>query len=75
MRAMLASTGGSSTTIETRGVISSKNDLINGQFNPLIDDENIENPEKLVFCSGKFFYDLIDYREKNKIKNVAIVRI
>jgi 2-oxoglutarate dehydrogenase E1 component len=56
-------------------VISSKNDLINGQFNPLIDDENIENPEKLVFCSGKFFYDLIDYREKNKIKNVAIVRI
>jgi 2-oxoglutarate dehydrogenase E1 component len=56
-------------------VISSKNDLINGQFNPLIDDENIENPEKLVFCSGKFFYDLIDYRGKNKIKNVAIVRI
>ena len=36
-------------------VISSKNDLIIGQFNPLIDDENIENPEKLVFCSGKFF--------------------
>ena len=35
-------------------VVSSKNDLINGQFNPLIDDENIENPEKLVFCSGKF---------------------
>ena len=56
-------------------VISSKNDLINGQFNPLIDDENIENPEKLVFCSGKFFYDLIDYREKNNIKNIAIVRI
>ena len=56
-------------------VISSKNDLINGQFNPLIDDENIENPEKLVFCSGKFFYDLIDFREKNQIKNVAIVRI
>ena len=52
-----------------------KNDLINGQFNPLIDDENIENPEKLVFCSGKFFYDLIDFREKNQIKNVAIVRI
>ncbi len=56
-------------------VISSKNNLINGQFNPIIDDENIKNPEKLVFCSGKFFYDLIDFREKNHIKNVAIVRI
>ena len=56
-------------------VISSKNDLINGEFNPIIDDENIKKPEKLVFCSGKFFYDLIDFREKNHIKNVAIVRI
>ena len=35
-------------------VISSKNDLINGDFKPVIDDENIENPEKLVLCSGKF---------------------
>ena len=56
-------------------VISSKKDLINGEFNPIIDDENIKNPDKLVFCSGKFFYDLIDFREKNRIKNVAIVRI
>ncbi|MFL2608881.1 MAG: 2-oxoglutarate dehydrogenase E1 component, partial [Cryomorphaceae bacterium] len=56
-------------------VISSKYDLIDGKFNPVIDDENIESPEKLVFCSGKFFYDLIDFRENNQIKNVAIVRI
>jgi len=56
-------------------VVSSKDDLINGGFKPLIDDVNIEGPEKLVFCSGKFFYDLIDFREKNHIKNVAIVRV
>ena len=29
----------------------------------------------MVFCTGKFYFDLIDFREKNNIKNVAIVRI
>ena len=57
-------------------VISSKNDLISGKFMPIIDDNIKFNEIKsLVFCSGKFYYDLVDYREKNNVKNVAIVRI
>ena len=57
-------------------VISTKNDFILGNFMPVIDD-NIDSKKvkSLVFCSGKFYYDLLDYREKNKIKDVALVRI
>jgi 2-oxoglutarate dehydrogenase E1 component len=57
-------------------VISTKKDLSDGKFEPVIGDNYInKNVESLTFCSGKFYYDLIDFREKNKINNVAIVRI
>ena len=57
-------------------VISTKKDLISGNFLPVIDDDiNIKKVKSLVFCSGKFYYDLLDYREKNNINNVALVRL
>ena len=58
-------------------VISNIDELTSSKFIPVITDSEID-PDKvdsLVFCSGKFYFDLIDYREKNKIINVAIVRI
>ena len=47
------------------------------EFLPIITDQEIDpnKTESLVFCSGKFYFDLLDYREKNNIKNVAIVRL
>ena len=57
-------------------VISSKKDLSDGKFEPVVGDNLINKKvESLIFCSGKFYYDLIEYREKNNINNVAIVRI
>jgi len=57
-------------------VISKTSDLINGEFLPVIDDKDDEkNLKSLVFCSGKFYYDLLHYKRVNKITNVAIVRI
>ncbi len=57
-------------------VISKTSDLINGEFLPIIDDKDDEkNLKSLVFCSGKFYYDLLHYKRVNKITNVAIVRI
>ena len=57
-------------------VISIKKDLISGFFLPVIDDNiNIKKVKSLVFCSGKFYYDLLDFRERNKINNVILVRI
>jgi 2-oxoglutarate dehydrogenase E1 component len=34
-----------------------------------------EQVKRVVFCSGKVYYDLVALREKKAIKNVAIVRI
>ncbi len=31
--------------------------------------------ERLILCSGKVYYDLLDYREKNQIVDAAIVRV
>lgn len=34
-----------------------------------------ENVTRVIFCSGKVYYDLLTYREENDIKHVAIVRV
>ncbi len=57
-------------------VISKTGDLINGEFLPVIDDSDKQkNVKSLVFCSGKFYYDLLYHKRLNKISNVALVRI
>ncbi len=43
-------------------------------FHRVIDDD-IKNPKRVVFCSGKIFYELDDYRSDHKIKDVKIIRI
>ncbi len=53
---------------------SSLEDLSSGDFKLVIDDEHMEKPDRVIFCTGKVYYDLLNYRnEKNK--NTAIVRI
>jgi 2-oxoglutarate dehydrogenase E1 component len=37
--------------------------------------DNGKKVKRLIFCSGKVYYDLVAHREKNKIKDVAIVRV
>ncbi len=48
-------------------------------FQEIIDDHapglNAERVTRLIFCSGKVYYDLLEFREKNKVKNAAIIRI
>jgi len=57
--------------------VSSVSDFSSGKFLPLIDINKIENSEinRLVFCSGKFYYDLNGYIEKNNIIDTALVRV
>ena len=52
-------------------------DFTQGRFIPVIDQKLIsaKNVKKVVFCSGKFYYDLLDYQEKNKIDDLAFVRL
>ncbi|MDZ7691222.1 MAG: multifunctional oxoglutarate decarboxylase/oxoglutarate dehydrogenase thiamine pyrophosphate-binding subunit/dihydrolipoyllysine-residue succinyltransferase subunit [Balneolaceae bacterium] len=57
---------------------SSKDDLVKGQYQPFIPDQEIEDKssvKRLVLCSGKVYYDLVKYREENEIDNIAIGRL
>lgn len=57
--------------------ISPMEDLTKGRFKEVIDDNVVDKAtvERILFCSGKIYYDLEDYREKNNITDIAIVRI
>jgi 2-oxoglutarate dehydrogenase E1 component len=51
-------------------------ELSDGGFQEVIDDSiEIKNVNKLVFCSGKFYYDLLEERTKLERTDIAIVRI
>jgi 2-oxoglutarate dehydrogenase E1 component len=56
--------------------VSSISDLASGQFEEVIDDTiNPADVKKLVFCTGKFYYDLLAEREELERNDVALVRI
>ena len=58
-------------------VVSTKEEMANGSFAELIDDVAVKPSEvkSLVFCTGKFYYDLLAKREEGKRMDVALVRL
>jgi len=57
-------------------VVSTVEDLATGEFQEVIDDTiNPYKVKKLVFCMGKFYYDLLEEREILERDDVALVRI
>jgi len=56
--------------------VSSVDDLANGSFTEMIDDVTVtvEEVKKVVFCSGKIYYDLLEQREKLNDKETALIR-
>ena len=57
--------------------VSEIEDFSDGNFMPVIDDNTVDvsKTDRLVFCSGKFYYDLLDFKEKNNISNTALIRL
>jgi 2-oxoglutarate dehydrogenase E1 component len=59
--------------------VSSIADITQGSFQTVIDEFNPNiTPDKvnrLVFCTGKVYYDLVEAREEHELDNVAIVRL
>ena len=56
--------------------VSSISELATGQFEEVIDDSiDPKNVKKLVFCTGKFYYDLLAEREHLNRSDIALVRI
>lgn len=58
-------------------VISNFNDLATGEFQPVLDDQtaSVDKVEKLVFCSGKIYYDLLAKKEEISDEKIALVRL
>jgi len=56
--------------------VSTVEDLAGGTFQEVIDDNiDVKKVKKMVFCTGKFYYDLLAEREKLEREDVALVRI
>ena len=58
-------------------VVSTVDEFTTGSFQTIILENEIpvKNTKTLVFCTGKFYYDLIDEREKQGRDDVAIIRL
>jgi len=58
------------------GSYSAISEFISGSFNEVIDDANAsEHPQKVIFCSGKIYFDLNDFRQQNGVTDTAIIRM
>ena len=61
--------------------VSDLTDLTHSTFKEVLDDAGTSDPEtaksvkRVLLCSGKIYYELLDEREKRNLKSVAIVRM
>ncbi len=58
---------------------SKLSDLTSGSFQAVIDDAAVasqrESVKRIVFCTGKIYYDLIDKRKRDGGTGIALVRV
>jgi 2-oxoglutarate dehydrogenase E1 component len=58
-------------------VLSPISDFTSKGFQEVYDDAqaDIEKIERVVFCTGKVYYDLLEEKEKEKLQHTAIIRL
>jgi 2-oxoglutarate dehydrogenase E1 component len=58
-------------------VVSKLEDFTKGSFQEMIDDSFVKpsDVKRVLFCSGKIYYDLLEKQQADKRKDVAIVRL
>ena len=56
--------------------VSTIDDFTRGAFQEVIEDPSaIQKPRRVIFCSGKIYYQLLERRETLKAYDMAIVRV
>ena len=56
--------------------VSKLDDLTAGSFQTVIDDPaNLKDPESIVICSGKIYYELVSRRQELESRHTAIIRL
>ncbi|MFZ4789525.1 MAG: 2-oxoglutarate dehydrogenase E1 component [Candidatus Competibacteraceae bacterium] len=61
-----------------RLAVNTLEDLTEGSFQEIIQEIDAHDPARItrvVACSGKVYYDLLETRRERKLENVAIIRI
>src|SRR5881398_3393490 len=64
--------------LRARFASSRAEEFTNGRFEEILNSPKVGPTEKMkrvVFCSGKVYYDVLNYRDAEKIDNAAIIRI
>ena len=57
--------------------VSKLEEFTDGKFNEVIDDAFVKaaDVKRVLFCSGKIYYDLLEKQQADKRKDVAVVRL
>ncbi len=55
--------------------VSPIENVTKGGFQELIVDDVKGKARKVLFCSGKIYYDLLEYKEQNNVTDVVIARV
>lgn len=57
--------------------VSRMEDLEKGKFEMVFDDPDteVEEVRRVVFCSGKIYYDLLSRKQKLGVKDIALIRL
>ncbi len=57
--------------------VSKLEEFTDGKFNEVIDDQFVKaaDVKRVLFCSGKIYYDLLEKQQTDKRKDVAVVRL
>jgi 2-oxoglutarate dehydrogenase E1 component len=62
--------------LRSKDATSSIEEFTDCGFRSILGDTDApKNTKRVIFCSGKVYYDLMAYRRENKIKDTAIIRI
>jgi len=61
--------------LRLRAAASALSDFTQGHFQPLISDHTVTNASRVIFCSGRIYYDLIAERARLGEESTAIVRL
>src|SRR5690606_1441135 len=57
--------------------VSPMEDLTNGKFRRILADPHVDPPSvrKVILCSGKVYYDLLNHQEEKHKTDIAILRV
>ena len=61
--------------LRMKAAASALSDFTSGHFQPVIPDNSVTNASRVIFCSGRIYYDLLAERKRLGEESTAIIRV